>query len=637
MAIILPKEGSIWETLGTGLGSGLQALAQGKVQQMQKRNYASSLQQMGLSPDIAYLPEPLQKIAMEQHFSGLSALQKQGLQSKTYDALVNEAQFLGVNPAFIKQTEQSGPEVGAEQLKRAIDIAKKGAPVPGLWQKLMGGKEMSPYLGAKTPLLSAATSGGGVQALQDRADQYKQLLEDPTKSSEEKIAIREEMQQALGGQKSWGETIGGLPVNLLSGAIQSIGSGGGLAQLANLLTPGEDSMFERERQGAIQNREDQRKIYEDTIATADPKSQEYKNARQVLDWYDQGKGVESKAEKARDIPSMADIKEEVVQPIAKMLGMERLADSSDLLNSIVERVGQVGPQILTRGILSGGEVLNNILSSLTTAGLAEGTAEVLGKRIMESPLADTAITVLGYLTSGFRPGAIKKVVKTGYNSFGKLVNKAPVQTADATELAQKLSDIKDQMIVKGAKGNKLLGNALDSVNNKVRRITGPTSTAIALKQPRVSIKTDEAWRLDQELGGDFFKEVKKAGPAATRRLTELREGLRNIYQPWYSKLDPKATEALKNAREIERTLNFKDDIQKSLESAAKGTGGFFSKVLFSLRKGAQGAAGIRKMYKWLESSPAMRNTFIDILEAGAQNKSPEIIAALMKRFNSLAK
>jgi len=107
MAIILPKQGSIWETLGGGLGSGLQRLAQGKVQQMHKQGYANSLQQMGMSPDIAYLPENLQPLAIKQHQAKIDRqqhLEQLGEQSKRLKAIYG----LDVSPEFLATKEGQG-------------------------------------------------------------------------------------------------------------------------------------------------------------------------------------------------------------------------------------------------------------------------------------------------------------------------------------------------------------------------------------------------------------------------------------------------------------------------------------------------------------------------------------------------
>lgn len=115
MAIILPKQRSFGESLLQGLGSGLEALAQQKLQQIKQRNLAQQLQQgYGFKPEEAQafsqLPPELQQQAFKEK---LAAPGKQANLS-----ILNQLQG-GGQPINI-------PEGAGITNKEALDLAKFG-------------------------------------------------------------------------------------------------------------------------------------------------------------------------------------------------------------------------------------------------------------------------------------------------------------------------------------------------------------------------------------------------------------------------------------------------------------------------------------------------------------------------------
>lgn len=68
MAIIRESSlgGNLGSALGSGIGAGLQMLAQQKLQDIQNQRAGRALQALGYNPELAYLPENLQKTYMSQ-------------------------------------------------------------------------------------------------------------------------------------------------------------------------------------------------------------------------------------------------------------------------------------------------------------------------------------------------------------------------------------------------------------------------------------------------------------------------------------------------------------------------------------------------------------------------------------------
>lgn len=65
MVTVLPREESIGERFGAGLGAGLQQLLQNKIAQRQTREQGSALESLGLPSALASLPPQLQSAAMQ--------------------------------------------------------------------------------------------------------------------------------------------------------------------------------------------------------------------------------------------------------------------------------------------------------------------------------------------------------------------------------------------------------------------------------------------------------------------------------------------------------------------------------------------------------------------------------------------
>jgi hypothetical protein len=74
----LPSMGSVWgQALGKGLGGALETLASTKVQRMQQDRQAAVLESLGLNPQAAYLPAPLQ----QDYLRGQYQMQSQALRA----------------------------------------------------------------------------------------------------------------------------------------------------------------------------------------------------------------------------------------------------------------------------------------------------------------------------------------------------------------------------------------------------------------------------------------------------------------------------------------------------------------------------------------------------------------------------
>jgi hypothetical protein len=109
--------------------------------------------------------------------------------------------------------------------------------------------------------------------------------------------------------------------------------------------------------------------------------------------------------------------------------------------------------------------------------------------------------------------------------------------------------------------------------------------------------------------------------------------LRDIYQPYYGKLDSPATENLIAARNLERSMHARDTVQEFLEGITKGKTGFFNRALFALRKGGRGIAEARKYTKLFTEVPEFRRAFFHILQEGAKQN----VGGTIKEINKLNK
>ncbi len=584
MAIqLLPKEGSLGQTLGQELGSalssGLGALAQGKMAQMQKMNQLAGL-----------------------------------------NSLYNQAQYVGIKPEFldlIGQTAQSNPELAMKQLQQAIKIGEKGVAQPGLWQGLFGSKALSPYIGGSSALtgLSVLEQENGINGNlyqgsfnEQKKERVKKILENPNISAADKESLREELLKEQGG-KSWGETLAGIPANLLSGLVQGTGSLGGISSLINMLTHApsfEEKLLKRE------------------LASADKSSPEYEAAKKSLSH------LEERKKGVRNLPESGDIKENIIRPVAKALDIENLITNPDYLGSVAERVGIASPALALSTLASGGASAAKLLSSGVT-GLGSEAAGELAKRI-SGPKLDTAITLAGYLTGGFRPGKIKSLIRGDYKNFEHVVESAPNKDLNAENLEKTLFDVEKQLFTTD-KGSKFIRNRIADIHKKI----GVTPKQIGKNTfPEPSLTAKDAFLLDKELGGDTFEAAKKIGSKTTKRLTELRNGLRSLYEPYYASINKNATDKLISARALERSMHSRDDVQKWLESITKGNKGFFSRALFALRKGAGVAAESRKYIKLFAEVPEFRKAFMTILEEGAKQNAGGALKEINK-INKLAK
>lgn len=639
----LPKQGSeagdFGQALGTGLGaigSGLSALAQHKVQQMQKQKFRSALESMGYSPEIVNAPERLQPSLIKEGARGLQALQAQQNLSNQFAARLAQAQKLNINPEFLQLAQQFGPEIGSKMLEEFIAEGKKPRDEPSaVKQFIWGGKKPSPYIGKSNSALNQLSQKYGLSGNQNVGlnaltgfseaspiQQYENLLNNPEVSAEDKEALREELMQAT-EEKTFGEKLAGVPANLLSGLVQGIGTLGGAPRLLeSLLSPVAQKIGEYFVPGEI---EKYKKEAESFPEGSKERAHYEKVARDLQENLEKSKNYEYVT------PSSEDIKEKVVRPIAQASGLERIITNPDYIGKVAERIGNVTPALATSALMSGGALAQKLLSNLTTGTASEAAGE-LAKEIV-GPKADIGISILGYLTGGFRPGKFKKIISDGYQGFQKLINTAPSKKVDAAPLLEVMDEI-DKSLITGDKGSKLLKNRIGDINKKITRMSASASQAA--KIPEVNISAKDAAKLDQALGGVSFEAAKKAGGNTVEELTKLRNGLRKVYEPYYSGINKKATENLIAARNLKKAFHSKDAVQDFLEGIAGSNKGFFSKMLFALRKGAALGAHARKYTKLVFTSPEFRSAFGDVLVEGAKQNAGGAIKSIEK-LNKLVK
>lgn len=136
MATVLNPQSNIWQALGQGLGSGLEQLAQGKIQQIQQKQNASAYKKMGYPEEIAQLPQGLQALAIKNFDKQREELYKQ--QAEKQKLALDEqnkmekfrgdlllAKRLGATNNDIQAIMQLGPDAGSMWLSGVIKALQK--------------------------------------------------------------------------------------------------------------------------------------------------------------------------------------------------------------------------------------------------------------------------------------------------------------------------------------------------------------------------------------------------------------------------------------------------------------------------------------------------------------------------------
>lgn len=624
-----PERGHTWgDTLGQGVSAGLAALMEGKLQQMRRQYDYNAFEKSGLNPQMALLPQDARQEYVKNFFKqqgGMGPLQD-------YLALRNDALSRGVSPQTIQTTDAMSPKAGISLLNTAIkDVSKDRSP-SGFFNWVMGGKAPSVYAAtpqeqarylaeqkqaqrqaqtqqapSQTEIQQAQQAEYNVQAQanedkkmqttfdrvnQTAADQVaqgkplgaqmtqedydRQLLEqmeaDPTISPEELDFYRLNL---TGGPKSFGEKVAGLPVNVLSGAAQTVGTGFGLLPAFESAT---NALMD-----FLPSADKYRDVFEKAKEEAPEGSQEKQNAESMLKQLDAIKQNKDK----RIFPNQRDIKESVVRPVAKALGIERLTDVNDTASAIAERIGFVTPQMLISNIMG---FAPGLARSAATAAMVE-SGSYAAEKLTGSPLVGALTQLLGYSASRFLPGTIQNYTSKGYKEFGKAIDQATekglLKKVDATPVAQAVEDLQNALVARNTPEAKFIKPIIEDLQRSFTR-GGKLKYAISPKN---------AWMLDQELGGNTLDDAKKIGNQATKLLYQARNSLRQIYQPAMNEIDPKATQNLIASRNILAALNAKDIVQEKFAEAGKTNIGFFNKHWYSLKKSIQGLGQLLRFAK----------------------------------------
>lgn len=632
MAIMLPQEGNIWQALGTGLGSGLQALAQGKIQQLQNRNFANSLQSMGLDPNIINLPQPLQQIAIQQHYKGLDALQKQQSVTQEYGALLNQAKQLGLSPDFIKTVEDAGPSVGAQMLKGIIRDLQKPDKSQNWLQSigLLSPTGRSVYKTSASPVLNAlnqkyASNVAPNTAIptENVASEYEAYLQNPDISAEEKQALREE--KALfesQGSSGYGllETPAGIFGNILSGGAQGIGALAGLPRLLeNVLSP----MVEKIGRPIVEAEINE---WNKRASEAAPGSKEKELALKHVDLLK--KDLQTTGLKKPVTQSFEDIKENVVIPFAKMFGAEKYVVPRNFVEQVSERVGRVAPATLLSAIGRGTQLGLDLLKTLNLPIAAESVGQ-LTKKFTGSDVADGAMTLLGYLGGAYSPNSWNDAIKKGYESFKNKIGDVPRVRVDATPILEDIQPIIDRInTLPGTQGNKFLKNQIEAVDKAINYVS--PSAAGKANIPSTSITPHKAFELDQLLGGDTYGSAEKIGKETAQGIQSIREGLRKIWEPYFAQSIPNATKDVLAARDAASLLHFTDKTQDTLTAFANAKTPLFYLPGHALKFAARLIKPTRKFIIQMSRSPLLWEITSEAISEAAKGNASGIAAALNK-------
>jgi len=691
MAItILPKEEGWGETLGQSLGSGVRALAQGKVAQMSMRSNAERYKAMGLDPNLAYVPEKFGLKALGETYTRQreSAKSKEAdqLATQRFGALATQGKQLGLSDSFLKTAISAGPEEGSKILTGMIRDLQKGDKKVGLLENLgvMAPSGRSPYRGATntsvkdemlqkyrgispddyareqvnrllnpTPedkqrqrmeefnlklqeesvenppknqldiINDAAAQQMMTKTLNENqpVNEYEDLLNDPNISSEDKQRLRQEMAGEQAEQEgSYGllETPLGIAGNLASGVTQGIGALAGLPRLLeNVLSPVAQMITQPIVNAEI--KEWSRKADELPSGSA-----EQKNALRHVELL---KNDQKNADLQK--PSsigFADIKENVVMPIAKAFGAEKYVTPRNVVENISDRVGKVAGGTLLSGLARGTELGVELLKSLKIPFGAE-TLGVLTKKFTGSDTADGVATLGGYLLGAYSPDSWNKAISSGYNNFKNVIDKVPKVQVDAAPVLEELQPILEKIqSLPGTRSNTFLQKVSNSVLNAVKN-KAPGSGGDMLQQ---SISPHKAFELDQMLGGDTYRQASKIGGEAAGAVQQLRNGFRKIWEPYFMQNIPQATQGIIGAREAKAALNFTDKIQDRLQDLSTMKVPLFSLPGHVIKFAAKLAKPTRKFIHQMSKSDVLRDATFEAVSSAAKDDIVGLIGALNK-------
>ena len=641
MAIILPKQGSIWETLGGGLGSGLQRLAQGKVQQMQKQGYANSLQQMGMSPDIAYLPENLQPLAMKQYYKGLEALGKKDQD----EALFQQGVSLGGDPEMLRQAHAAGnlsQVVGKLTNAENPSYAQRG----GLTSSKTNQFRLSPEKQKVNQLAQELSGSSGVEALQNMGQQQSglsglssqvnesqgftpaeqilmQKMKDPNIPAEKRQEMREALQAAKG--RDWGYGIGavaGSIGNFASNAMSSIGSGFNMLPLAESAT---NAFLD-----ALPGTEKYKKPLEEIIKSTDPESDAYKDAQRqlnIINKYD-----ESKAAQKRIFPTSTEIKEDFVRPLASALGIEKHIDPKNPLETFFGRLGGVAPIVAISSLMGGGPAAANLLRQAGVASFAEGTGQ-LTEAITGSKLAGNVTSLFSYMLPGLvKPGFFKNIIGNAYKSFEGLLGKNQHAKINTASLLEELQPLREAITIDAeSAANKFLSGRLRAID-KIIKQSHPSSAPFGNANPTAN--PNDLFKLDKVFGKQFDNAEKLN---VSSEFQQMREAVRKMYQQWGASIDPTVTNELISARAAEQSLRSNSMLEKALTSTANAKVPIFSQAGHAIKSVARMLKYPAKYGKLYMNNATARGEINKLLKAAANDNKAGMYEAGQRAYKEIMK
>lgn len=652
------------------LSEGLVALAQHKIDRMNTRKKEDFYQSQGLSKDYAKMPDQFGlKALAEREATARSTAKNFAKQQEFANAFNAEASSLlrrGATKEEIDFASQAGPEHGLIKLRnisKDIDKTRKGgwvtaAPkspyaktdeesnIDALYARKKGGGQsglpqyfqdlqqaLQPTQAQQqeqrqqqynTQLQQAQMqnppknsldvfNNAAIQGLMEKeyaqeqqsAEQYREqekqrkvqeLLADPSLTPEEREMVIENSSP----QKTWGQTILGAPLNLASGAIQGLTTLGGLTEHLPRFGGGNE----------VEVSPEERKKVEEKAQEGDPIAQSI-----LKNLYNP------------ELPerSMANVKNQIIRPIAEMIGAENLINTKDFTSKSLERAGKIiGPSAALKLLSGGAQALG--LGTIVRPVVAESMGE-LTKRVTDSDIADIGVTGLGYaLTRSLENiGSFKKAISNGYEGMRSLVNKGIgkvpiISSTNTTDAMEKV--YKQQALDPNSRGAKFIRGKILAIQDKLGK-TGAT------------ISARSAWELDQAFGKKQYEQAKKLG--VENMLTELRQGLRGDYESYYSKLDKGIVQGLQAARKAEAALHFSDELQKRIEKVAKMRTyrGPIAALIYPIKAMANATGSIRKSFKVLQKSPLLASTFMQLLK-GASEENTVLMARAIDKMKSMA-
>lgn len=654
-----------------------------------------------------------------------------------FNALANEALTSGVPLNLIKNAEAMGPEAGTERLKYMIKEGIKPKPEENFLQTLLGGvKNVNPYKVSAADLEEQQTLakygyGPSVQPqyfqdvlralnptpedkqrerqeaynaqlqqmqqqnppkntldvinqqaasnlytnpeaeqanwqqretqLENAAEQEKNarleaFFNDPNVPAEEKEALREKMLKEKGGYTGqWGlGTIPSVLGNLATGAATTIGTAGGIAPM---LPTGD--MSPEQRPAAIAK---QQEIMKNT----EPGTVDHEDARSMYDYL-------ISHEPRTTLPTRAEIKENVVRPLAKMIHAEDYIDSKNPLESFARVIGELGPMWALSTFAQGGTKLQNLIQNLDKAiipnsikemalagapigmekaillgqAIANGLkqswkpelAGIMTTQITGSELLGKAVSTGWYFKNLVRKADLQKPIDKAIKDFDSAMQNTQLPKQDGSPLLDYI-DRMEAMIANDpdSEKSKWLSGRIKALYNKV--FAGVSANDVLI-DPKKLHELDSWW-------GNMIDAAKQHGVGA-----QFQEGLdtvRSIYQDAMMKVNPEVVRNFIDAGIAQTAINDSEKIAKGIKVAGKGLtipekavkyGGKIASIFGWAGRAARALApdvgGALRYMNLVKQHPMLMEEAVEVLAAAANGNRLRTQQGLLKLGESLSK